>query len=110
MIALILSRPCKDAVCIPPISTLTNSEKDKMRLRREPLEVRRAEHEKQKAEGLKRLKTKSTLVICPVSLVCQWKEEIDSKTSPPLKVVLHHGSNRESTPEALADADGLCKF
>jgi SNF2 family DNA or RNA helicase len=53
------------------------------------------------------LKTKSTLVVCPVSLIFQWQQEILTKTSPALKVVLYHGASRESVIEALADADGL---
>lgn len=39
-------------------------------------------------------KSRATLVVCPVSLMTQWEEEINSKTNKGLRVLVHHGSNR----------------
>jgi SNF2 family DNA or RNA helicase len=42
----------------------------------------------------KKVKSKTTLIICPVALMQQWKNEIDSKSDGRLKVLLHHGPSR----------------
>lgn len=47
------------------------------------------------------LKIKATLIVCPVSLIDQWRREIESKTEPKLKVLVYHG-NRTSNPYDLA--------
>lgn len=47
------------------------------------------------------LKIKATLIVCPVSLIDQWRREIESKTEPRLKVLVYHGS-RTSNPYDLA--------
>ncbi|KAG2189262.1 hypothetical protein INT44_004404 [Umbelopsis vinacea] len=108
MIALILSRPCSDADPIPPVPKHTPTEKEVIRqsfqknygfLGDKSIEIPK---EKQ-PETL--LKTKSTLVVCPVSLIYQWRDEILSKTSPALNVVLHHGPLRDVDRAGLASAD-----
>lgn len=50
-------------------------------------------------------KCKTTLVVCPVSLVHQWAREITSKTSPQLKVVVWHGSSRTKREADIMRAD-----
>ncbi|KAK4520816.1 uncharacterized protein ATC70_006696 [Mucor velutinosus] len=52
--------------------------------------------------GQGELKIKATLIICPVSLMDQWRREIEEKTSPRLKVLVFHGSHRTSNPRHLA--------
>ncbi|KAI8581440.1 hypothetical protein K450DRAFT_298802 [Umbelopsis ramanniana AG] len=108
MIALILSRPCSDADPIPPVPKYTPSEREAIRQSfQRPcgyLDHKIQEKAKEKQpEAL--LKTKSTLVVCPVSLIYQWRDEILSKTSPALNVVLHHGPLRDVVPAGLASAD-----
>ncbi|KAI9280662.1 SNF2 family N-terminal domain-containing protein [Sporodiniella umbellata] len=44
------------------------------------------------------LELKSTLVICPVSLIDQWRREVETKTQPSLKVLVYHGTNRVKSP------------
>lgn len=51
------------------------------------------------------IKSKATLVVCPVSLVAQWAREIITKTRPSLKVCIHHGPNRTHDPTELAAYD-----
>lgn len=46
------------------------------------------------------------MIICPPSLIGQWKKEIDNKLRPRiLDVVQHHGQNRESSARRLARKD-----
>lgn len=52
------------------------------------------------------LHIKATLIVCPVSLIDQWRREIESKTSPPLNVLVYHGSARTQNPYNLAKYDG----
>ena len=49
---------------------------------------------------------KRTLVVCPLCVAIQWKDEIEAKT-PQLSVALYHGPNRRSlyTPSLLASHD-----
>ena len=82
--ALIAARPCPDAT--------PNGHLQMMRWGK-----RRANQEL--------IKTKATLVVCPVSLVAQWEREIVTKTSPPLSVYVYHGSNRTSDETVLAEFD-----
>uniref|UniRef100_A0A3B4B203 Transcription termination factor 2 n=1 Tax=Periophthalmus magnuspinnatus TaxID=409849 RepID=A0A3B4B203_9GOBI len=50
--------------------------------------------------------SRSTLIICPASLVHHWKKEIDRHVKPgKLSVYLYHGSNREKSAKLLADYD-----
>jgi SNF2 family DNA or RNA helicase len=49
--------------------------------------------------------TKSTLVVCPVTLVEQWKKEIEKFTSPPLKVYVYLGGRRIRDPIKLVGFD-----
>lgn len=53
---------------------------------------------------------KATLIVCPVSLIDQWRREIESKTEPKLNVHVYHGSNRVSNPYRLAPFDGKPLF
>ncbi|KAL9557636.1 hypothetical protein MBANPS3_001286 [Mucor bainieri] len=52
--------------------------------------------------GQGELKIKATLIVCPVSLMDQWRREIEEKTSPRLKVLVFHGPNRTNNPRHLA--------
>ncbi|MGV9206011.1 MAG: DEAD/DEAH box helicase, partial [Promethearchaeia archaeon] len=45
---------------------------------------------------------KSTLVICPTSVLFNWKRELQ-KFAPVLETVIHHGSDRVSKPSELKD-------
>lgn len=47
---------------------------------------------------------KATLVIAPLALIHQWAEEISEK-APGLKVLVHHGPNRNKTQEIFANYD-----
>ncbi|XP_017285609.1 transcription termination factor 2 isoform X2 [Kryptolebias marmoratus] len=50
--------------------------------------------------------SKSTLIICPASLIHHWKNEIDRHVKRgKLTVYLYHGANRERSARALADYD-----
>ncbi|KAG0044007.1 hypothetical protein BGZ83_010778 [Gryganskiella cystojenkinii] len=52
------------------------------------------------------VQTKATLVIAPVALMYQWKEELTSKTQPGLlKIHIYHGSAKFSDPEMLRRYD-----
>ncbi|XP_013874441.1 transcription termination factor 2 [Austrofundulus limnaeus] len=50
--------------------------------------------------------SKSTLIICPASLIHHWKNEIDRHVKRgELTVYLYHGANRQKSPRVLADYD-----
>ncbi|KAG1047584.1 hypothetical protein G6F43_009972 [Rhizopus delemar] len=51
------------------------------------------------------LKVKTTLIVCPVSLIDQWRREVESKTSPSLKVLIYHGNNRITNPYHIIPYD-----
>lgn len=53
-----------------------------------------------------KLNIKATLIVCPVSLIDQWRREIESKTAPRLKVLVYHGPSRTQNPYDLALYDG----
>jgi len=50
---------------------------------------------------------RGTLVIAPLALIKQWEAEIDRRTESThkLRVLVHHGSNRAKSPEALRKYD-----
>ncbi|KAF7729901.1 hypothetical protein EC973_003635 [Apophysomyces ossiformis] len=52
-----------------------------------------------------KIKTKATLVVCPIALMGQWQREILDKTSPKLKVCVHHGQGRATEEHTLAPYD-----
>lgn len=52
------------------------------------------------------LNLRATLIVCPVSLIDQWRREIESKTEPKLDVLLYYGSGRTRNPYAFANYDG----
>lgn len=54
-----------------------------------------------KNSGLNSIKT--TLVICPLSLLTQWRDEILSK-APSLTVLVHHGPKREKNKGAIFES------
>jgi SNF2 family DNA or RNA helicase len=56
--------------------------------------------------GGEQLKIKATLIVCPVSLIDQWRREIETKTDPRLKVLVYHGGQRTQNPYDLALYDG----
>ncbi|SGZ31931.1 BQ5605_C042g12047 [Microbotryum silenes-dioicae] len=45
------------------------------------------------AEGKK---CKTTLIVCPLALMQQWKDEIKTKTSVGLTVLIHHGADKKN--------------
>lgn len=45
------------------------------------------------------------LVVAPVALLAQWKQEIEDKTTTNLKVLIHHGGSRAKTPAQLKQYD-----
>ncbi|KAI7904060.1 SNF2 family N-terminal domain-containing protein [Cokeromyces recurvatus] len=51
------------------------------------------------------LLVKATLIVCPVSLMDQWRREIEQKTNPKLKVLVFHGANRTNNPYDFAQYD-----
>jgi len=55
-------------------------------------------------EGAK-LRSRGTLVICPVSLVGQWAAEAQSKIEADIKIYQYHGSGRKREAKFLADQD-----
>ena len=52
------------------------------------------------------LNLKATLIVCPVSLIDQWRREIESKTEKILDVLLYYGPGRTKNTYALANYDG----
>ena len=52
-----------------------------------------------------RIYTACTLVVCPVSLVGQWYNELIEKSSRPLKILLYHGGGRPRKVEKLLGYD-----
>ena len=45
------------------------------------------------------------MVVCPVTLMGQWADELADKTKGRLKVLLHHGTRRSKDPADLAGYD-----
>jgi SNF2 family DNA or RNA helicase len=56
-------------------------------------------------ETIPPVKSKATLILCPISLVSQWAQEIEAKTEN-LAVYKHQGPNRLTNPYAIASYDG----
>ncbi|GAA5999550.1 DEAD/DEAH box helicase [Rhodotorula paludigena] len=50
-------------------------------------------------------KAKTTLIVCPVALMAQWKSEIATKSDGRLRVLIHHGSSRSLEGRKLAKYD-----
>jgi SNF2 family DNA or RNA helicase len=52
-------------------------------------------------------KKRTTLVVCPSSLILQWKEELSSKTRPnTFKVLVHHERTKVKKHEEFSNYDG----
>ena len=52
------------------------------------------------------VKSETTLIICPASLIGQWEKEADNKArSSRLRVLVYHGNNRKCSARALARYD-----
>ncbi len=51
----------------------------------------------------KKVRLKSTLIVCPVSLISQWSQEISSKTN--LKALVFHGPGRANNFEEFQKYD-----
>uniref|UniRef100_A0A7I4DZM6 SNF2 family DNA-dependent ATPase n=1 Tax=Physcomitrium patens TaxID=3218 RepID=A0A7I4DZM6_PHYPA len=49
--------------------------------------------------------SKGTLVVCPVSIVGQWANEVKSKLAANLNIYMYHGSKRIRDPKRLAKFD-----
>ena len=47
----------------------------------------------------KACKSKTTLIVCPVSLMTQWKDEIEKKADGRLRVLIHHGKGKAGASE-----------
>ncbi|GFZ14244.1 helicase protein with RING/U-box domain-containing protein [Actinidia rufa] len=90
-IALILSRPgrCLDNRKI--ISETTNG----------------AEYTKKKKEDTVKVPSKvngGTLIICPMALLSQWKDELDTHSKPEtISIFVHYGGDRTNDPKAIAE-------
>ena len=52
-----------------------------------------------------RILTSCTLVVCPVSLVGQWANELAEKSSRPLRILLYHGGSRPRKVAQLLNYD-----
>ncbi|KPV74347.1 uncharacterized protein RHOBADRAFT_54186 [Rhodotorula graminis WP1] len=50
-------------------------------------------------------KAKTTLIVCPVALMDQWKSEIATHTDGRLRVLVHHGASRTTEGRKLAKYD-----
>ena len=44
-------------------------------------------------------------MVCPVTLMGQWADELANKTEGRLKVLLHHGAKRSKNPADVVDYD-----
>jgi len=53
----------------------------------------------------KKYTTGITLIVCPLTLVNQWKSEFEKAILPSLKVYIHHGSARIKDPFKLLSFD-----
>ncbi|OBZ82282.1 putative ATP-dependent helicase C23E6.02 [Choanephora cucurbitarum] len=51
------------------------------------------------------IRVKTTLIVCPVSLMDQWRREIQEKTTPPLRVMVYHGAGRTNNPYEFSQYD-----
>ena len=56
-------------------------------------------------DGQGRIYTSCTLVVCPVSLVGQWANELQEKSSRPLRILLYHGGSRPRKVPQLLNYD-----
>lgn len=83
--SVILENPCTDAT---------------------PVDHSRIKTRTTQVQGGGLLKIKATLIVCPVSLIDQWRREIESKTQPRLRVLVYHGGQRTQNPYDLATFDG----
>lgn len=61
----------------------------------------------EKKKGVRRGKPWRTLIVCPVSLINQWKSEIESRMEEQYRPVIHlyHGPRRERNPKVLEQCD-----
>jgi len=52
------------------------------------------------------VRSDTTLIICPASLIGQWEKEVDSKVkSSRIRLLVYHGNNRKCSARALARYD-----
>ena len=58
-----------------------------------------------RVDGGGRIFTSCTLVVCPVSLVGQWANELAEKSSRPLRILLYHGGSRPRKVPQLLNYD-----
>merc|ERR1719186_1429768 len=57
-------------------------------------------------KGSELVMSKTTLIVCPASLLGQWDKEVDTKVkSGRLRVLVYHGNNRKCSARALARYD-----
>ena len=57
-------------------------------------------------DGVKLRNVKTTLLVCPLSVIANWEEQIATHTRPgSLQSYVFHGSNRNADPEFLANLD-----
>ncbi|ORZ23502.1 SNF2 family N-terminal domain-domain-containing protein [Absidia repens] len=83
-LSVIVARQCTDAAPIPDMMTMVVQQKLKARI--------------------KPFKVKCTLVVCPVSLMEQWAQEIKSKAEN-VSVYIHHGTSTLQDPYQIAGFD-----
>ncbi|GAA5832200.1 hypothetical protein JCM5353_008196 [Sporobolomyces roseus] len=51
------------------------------------------------------IRSKTTLIVCPVGLLRQWKVEVEEKTKKHLRVLVHHGPKRKNEARELHKYD-----
>jgi len=57
-------------------------------------------------KGSDLVKSKTTLIVCPASLLGQWEKEVENRVkSGRLRVLVYHGNNRKCSAKALARYD-----
>ncbi|KAL5701977.1 DNA repair protein rad5b [Ranunculus cassubicifolius] len=94
-IALILARPGRN-VCEKEVS------KD---CKDEPVEEGKQNKKQSQARSLQTVKG-GTLIVCPMALLGQWKDELDTHSTPgSLQVYVQYGVDRSANPATLAAND-----
>ncbi|KAJ7979907.1 DNA/RNA helicase protein [Quillaja saponaria] len=92
-IALILARPGRGSVDDQEIDSADNTGISKKRKKDAPINI------PFKAKG-------GTLIVCPMALLSQWKDELETHSEPEsISIFVHYGGDRTSDPNVISGHD-----
>lgn len=105
IIALILTSPAPKAVNRPPLTPRKLVPQNRFAFGFKP-NTQESEKFNTDNSSFGNVPSRSTLIICPLSTVCNWEDQIASHSQAnSLSVYIYHGPSREQNPAILASYD-----